>query len=239
MTGPLLLVAAALAALTPNARKGDPFAADTWRATPAQFEGKPVKTAVLGLEEPGLVASDAPVAAVRILSGNEKDEAGGAIIVLLPPAKFQDFVANFSARQLGSNRGGFGALSKAKTLNATFVTLKGEGTLLYGLDPKEAKALAKPSEILAAQLQLAKGGAQPTKPGWTAKEFNVAKVGAAGAPETAREWERLQGLLAAQTQAAKQPRWKPKELTDALKAGTPRLTVEDPTAKVEWTLVWK
>ena len=65
MTGPLLLVAAALAALTPNARKGDPFAADTWRAAPAAFEGKPVKTAVLGLEEPGLVASDAPVAAVR------------------------------------------------------------------------------------------------------------------------------------------------------------------------------
>ncbi len=37
MHGPLLLFAAALAALTPNARKGDPFAADTWRAAPAQF----------------------------------------------------------------------------------------------------------------------------------------------------------------------------------------------------------
>ena len=235
----LLSGALALAAARPAARKGDPMAADSWRAAATAFEGKAVKTNALEVAEPGLVAGDAPAAAVRILSGNDKDEAGGEIIVLMPPDRFQDFVANFSQRQLGSNRGGFGALSKAKTVAGTFTTLKGEGTLLFGLDAKEAKSLAKPSELLAAQLQLAKDGAKPTKPGWTAKEFNVAKVGTAGAPETAREWERLQGLLAAQTQAAKQPRWKSKELTDALKAGTPRLTVEDPAAKVEWTLVWR
>jgi hypothetical protein len=235
----LLAAALAGAAPRPTAKKGDPMAADTWRAAAAATEGKAVKTNALEVAEPGLVSGDAPAAAVKILSGNDKDEAGGEVIVLMPPDRFQDFVANFSQRQLGSNRGGFGALSKAKTVAGTFATIKGEGALLYGLDAKEAKALAKPSEILAAQLQLSKDGAKPTKPGWTAKEFNVAKVGAAGAPETAREWERLQGLLAAQTQAAKQPRWKSKELIDALKAGSPRLTVDDPAAKVEWTLVWK
>jgi len=94
--------------------------------------------------------------------------------VLMPLDRFQDFVANFSQRQLGSNRGGFGALSKAKTVSGTFVTIKGEGALLFGLDAKEAKALGKPSDIL-----------------------------------------------------------------DALKAGSPRLTVDDPIAKVEWTLLWK
>ena len=124
-------------------------------------------------------------------------------------------------------------------MSGTFVTIKGEGALLYGLEPKDTKSLGKPSEILAAQLQLAKDGVQATKPGWTAKDFNVAKIGAAGAPETTREWERLQGLLSAQTLAAKQPRRKSKELLDALKAGTPRLTVDDPAAKVEWTLLWK
>ena len=235
----LLTAVSAVAASRPAAKKGDPMAADTWRAAAATFEGKAVKTNVLEVGDPGLVAGDAPAAAVRIVTGNDKDETGGEVTVLMPPDRFQDFVANFSQRQLGANRAGFGALSKAKTLNATFVTLKGEGALLYGLDAKDAKALGKPSEILAAQVQLSKDGAKPTKPGWTAKEFNVAKVGAAGAPETAREWERLQGLLAAQTLAAKQPRWKNKELLDALKAGSPRLTVEDPAAKVEWTLIWK
>ncbi len=235
----LLTGTLAWAAPRSAAKKGDAMAADSWRAAATSFEGKAVKTNALELQNPGLVSGDAPAAAVKILSGNDKDETGGEVIVLMPPDRFQDFVANFSQRQLGSNRGGFGALSKAKTVNGTFVTIKGEGALLFGLDAKQAKALGKPSEILAAQLQLAKDGAQATKPGWTAKEFNVAKVGAAGAPETAREWERLQGLLAAQTQAAKQPRWKSKELIDALKAGTPRLTVEDPAAKVEWTLVWR
>ena len=234
MTGPLLLVAAALAALTPNARKGDPFAADTWRATPAQFEGKPVKTAVLGLEEPGLVASDAAVAAVRILSGNEKDEAGGAIIVLLPPAKFQAFVANFSARQLGSNRSGFGALSKAKVVAGTFVTVNGEGALLHELDAKVAKELAKPSELLAAQLRTA----DPTRPGWTRKEFNLAKLGTLGAPETTREWERLQALLLAKAGKDKSQRRKASELIAAAKAGEPT-RIDDEAAKVEWVLVWR
>lgn len=227
------------AAPRPAAKKGDAMAADTWRASAAAFEGKTVKTNALEVAEPGLVSGDALVAAVKIVSGNDKDETGGELIVLLPPDRFQDFVANFSQRQLGSNRAGFGALSKAKTVSGTFVTIKGEGALLFGLEPKDTKALPKPSEVLAAQLQLAKDGVQATKPGWTAKEFNVAKVGVAGAPETAREWERLQGLLAAQTLAAKQPRWKSKELLDALKGGSKRLTVDDPGAKVEWTLVWK
>jgi hypothetical protein len=229
----------ALAAGRPTAKKGDPLAADSWRAAAATFEGKSVKTNVLEVAEPGLVSGDAPAAVVKIETGNDKDETGGSIYVLMPPDRFQDFVANFSQRQIGSNRGGFGALSKAKSLTATYATIKGEGALLYGIDAKDAKAFAKPSELFAAQLQLVKDGAKPTKPGWTAKEFNVAKIGAAGAPETAREWERLQGLLAAQTLAAKQPRWKSKELLDALKGGTTHLTVEDPAAKVEWTLVWK
>lgn len=233
------LATLASAANRPAAKKGDPLAADTWRATPTQFEGKAVKTNSLEVSEPGLVSGDAPVAAVKILTGNDKDEVGGEIIVLMPPAQFTEFVANFSQRQLGAKRSGFGALSMAKTVAGTYLTIKGEGALLYGLDAKEAKGLSKPSELFAAQLQLAKSGVTATKPGWTVKEFNVAKVGATGAPETAREWERLQGLLAAQTMAAKQPRWKSKELTDALKAGTPRLTVDDPTAKVEWTLLWK
>ncbi len=234
MNGPLLLFAAALAALTPNARKGDPFAADTWRATPAAFEGKPVKTAVLGVEEPGLVAGDAPAAAVRILSGNEKDEGGGPIIVLMPPEKFQAFVANFSARQLGANRSGFGALSKAKLVAGTFATVKGEGALLYGLDPKAAKELAKPSELLAAQLRTA----DPTRPGWTRKEFNLAKLGALGAPETTREWERLQALLLAKAGKDKSQRRKAAELIAGAKAGE-GTRIEDEAAKVEWILVWR
>ncbi|GBL44118.1 hypothetical protein EMGBD4_16170 [Verrucomicrobiota bacterium] len=80
-----------------------------------------------------------PAAAVRILTGNEKEEAGGAIIVLLPLEKFQAFVANFSSRQLGASRSGFGALSKAKVVAGTYGTVKGEGVLLYELDPRRRR----------------------------------------------------------------------------------------------------
>lgn len=234
-----LLVLADVLVLTaaPAARKSDPMTAEAWRATPAAFEGKPVKTSVLDLAEPGLITGEEP-AAVRILTGNEKEELGGEIIVLMPPGRFQEFVATFSQRQTGPRRGNFGSVSKARVLNAVFVTLKGEGALLYGLDAKETKALGKPSEILAAQLRPDRKPAEAAKPGWTAKEFNLARLGAAGAPESAREWERLQALLSAQTQAARQPRWKTKELLEAVRGGT-RVTIEDPAAKVAWALVWK
>ncbi|GDY18386.1 hypothetical protein LBMAG55_17090 [Verrucomicrobiota bacterium] len=238
MTSGLLLLAAMLAALTPNARKGDPCAAESWRADPAQYEGKPVKTAVLGVEEPGLVTSDAPAAAVRILTGNEKEEAGGAIIVLLPLEKFQAFVANFSSRQLGANRSGFGALSKAKVVAGTYGTVKGEGVLLYELDPKTAKELGKPSEILATQLKTVNPATEPTRPGWTRQEFNLAKLSALGAPETTREWERLQALLLAKAGKDKSQRRKASELIAGAKTGE-GFKIEDETAKVEWTLVWR
>jgi hypothetical protein len=234
-----LLVLAPVLVLTaaPAARKSDPMTAEAWRAAAAAFEGKTVKTSVLDLAEAGLINGEEP-AAVKILTGNEKEEVGGEIIVLMPPARFQEFVATFSQRQTGPRRGNFGTVSKARVLNAVFVTLKGEGALLYGLDAKETKTLGKPSEILAAQLRPDRKPAEAAKPGWTTKEFNLARLGAAGAPESAREWERLQNLLSAQTQAARQPRWKNKELLEAVRGGT-RVTIEDPAAKVAWTLVWK
>ncbi len=225
-----------LAANRPLAKKGDPMAADTWRATPANFENKEVKTGVLEVLDFGAVPSDAPVAAVRIQTGTNQDENGGNIIVLMPPEKFSDFVANFSTRQLGANRGGFGSLSKAKTLTGTYVTVQSEGVLCYGLDAKTTKGLPKPSVLLQNQLTLNQA-ANNTRPGWKQLEFNVAQVGKTGAAETTREWDRLQTLLAQQTAKDKQPRWKAKELQDALKDGR-AITVSDETAKVEWVLVW-
>ena len=44
-----------------------------------------MKTNVLEVSEPGLVGGDAPAAAVRIETGNDKDETGGLIYVLMPP----------------------------------------------------------------------------------------------------------------------------------------------------------
>lgn len=234
----LLCASAPVLTAAPAARKGDPMAADSWRAAAAAFEGKAVKTSVLDLAEAGLITGEEP-AAVKILTGNEKEELGGEIIVLMPPGRFQEFVATFSQRQTGPRRGNFGSVSKARVLNATFATVKGEGALLFGLDAKEAKALGKPSEILATQLRPERKPAPAARPGWTRKEFNLAKLGAPGAPESAREWERLQNLLSVQTQAARQPRWKNKELLEAVRNGTQPVTIEDPAAKVEWTLVWK
>jgi hypothetical protein len=101
------------------------------------------------------------VAAVRILSGNEKDEAAGPSSSCCrrrssvrssrtsPPASSAPTAAA-SARS-----------SKAKVVAGTFVTVNGEGALLYELDAKAAKELAKPSELLAAQF----GPLTRTRPG--------------------------------------------------------------------------
>jgi hypothetical protein len=237
----LCVVATLGAASRPAAKKGDPMAADTWRASPTSFENKEVKTAVLEVVDFGVTTSDDPASAVRIQTGNSQDETGGSIIVLMPPEKFSDFIANFSSREMGGNRSGFGALSHAKTFSATYVTIQGEGVLVYNLDPKVAKTLSKPSVLLQNQLKAEKSAVATTtsaRPGWKQQEFNVAQIGKPGASETAREWDRLQGLLAQQTAKEKQPRWKTKELQDALKDGR-NVIVNDESAKVEWTLVWR
>jgi len=235
------VVATLSAATRPNAKKGDPMAADTWRATPSAWENKDVKTAVLEVLDFGVTTSDAPAAAVRIETGTSQDENGGVIIVLLPPERFSDFISNFSAREMGGNRSGFGSLSHAKTFTGTYVTVQGEGVVFYHLDPKVAAKLPKPSVLLQNQLKADKSNPTPAtaeRPGWKQKEFNVAQVGKPGAPETAREWDRLQGLLAQQTAKEKQPRWKTKELQETLQDGR-NIIVNDENAKVEWTLVWR
>jgi hypothetical protein len=145
-----------LAANRPVAKKGDTMVADTWRANPKLFEAKAIKTAVISLDPPGFVSSDAPVAAVRILTGNQKDEVGGKIIVLMPLEEFQEFVGNFSQREIGSRRDGSLLGASFPVMNGIYVTIQGEGAALYQLKPELVQKLNKPSKILADQIDLEK-----------------------------------------------------------------------------------
>ncbi len=152
----LLVASSVLAANRPLAKKGDTMVADTWRANPKQFEAKAIKTAVMSLEPPGLVSSESPVAAVRILTGNQKDEVGGNIIVLMPLEEFQDFVGRFSQREIGSRRDGTLLGASYPVMNGIYVTIQGEGVALYKLKPELVQKLGKPSKILAEQIALEK-----------------------------------------------------------------------------------
>lgn len=152
----LLIGSAVLAANRPLAKKGDAMVADTWRANPKQFEAKAIKTAVMSLESPGLVSSEAPVAAVRILTGNQKDEVGGNIIVLMPLEEFQDFVGHFSQREIGSRRDGTLLGASFPVMNGVYITIQGEGVVLYKLKPELVQKIDHPSKILAGQLALEK-----------------------------------------------------------------------------------
>lgn len=152
----LMLSSVVLAANRPLAKKGDAMVADTWRANAKQFEAKAIKTAVLSIEPPGLVSSDAPVAAVRILTGNQKDEVGGTIIVLMPLEEFQNFVAQFSQREIGSRRDGTLLGASFPVMNGIYVIIQGEGAALYQLKPEVVLKLSKPSKILADQIALEK-----------------------------------------------------------------------------------
>lgn len=221
------------------ARKGDPMAPDSWKATPSAFEGKPVRTAVLGLDDPGLVAGDAAAAAVLVHGGNEQDEAGGDIVVLVAPAAFQKFVETYSARQIGGGRTGFGALSKARVAAGTFARVQGEPVLLVDLTPAAAAALPKPSELLRSQADLARAEQlKPSRDGWQRKPFLLSRLDQRGAPETTRELQRLVDLANAQATRDKSPRLSVRDLLAAAKSGESKV-VADEKAKVEWLLTWK
>lgn len=221
------------------AKKGDPMAPDTWRASPAAFEGKSVRTAVLGLEDPGLVAGDAPAAAVLIRGGNEQEDTGGEIIVLVAPGSFQKFVETYSTRQVGGGRSGFGALSKARVAGGTFARVQGEPVLLVDLAPAAVAGLSKPSEMLRTQAELARGEQlRPSRDGWQRKPFLLSRLDQRGATETSRELQRLADLANAQAAKDKSPRTSARDLVAAAKSGETRV-IADEKAKVEWLLTWK
>lgn len=234
----LICLMAAMTMAKP-ARKGDPLAPDTWKAAPAAFEGKKVRTAVLGIDEPGLVAGDATAAAVLIHGGNEQDEAGGDIVAVIAPGSFQKFTETYSSRQMGGGRGGFGAVSKARVAGGIFTRIQGEPALLIDLTPADAARLPKPSELLKAQSDLARADQlRPSRDGWQRKPFLLSQLDQRGATETTRELQRLVDLANAQAARDKAPRTSARELTAACKAGETRV-IADEKARVEWLLTWK
>lgn len=234
----VLSVLAAVAHAKP-AKKGDPLAPDTWKATPASYEGKSVRTAVLGLDDPGLVAGDAIAAAVCIRGGNEQDETGGEIIVLVSVSGFQKFVETYSTRQMGGGRSGFGAVSKARVLSGTFVRIQGEPVVLIDLPLTALANLTKPSELLRSQTQLARSEQlKPTRDGWQRKAFIVSRMDQRGATETTRELQRLVDLANIQAAKDKSPRMNTRDMVAAAKSGETRV-IEDPKAKIEWLVTWQ
>jgi len=234
----LLCVLAALVAAKP-AKKGDPLAPDTWKAAPAAFEGKPVRTAVLGMTEPGLVAGDAAAAAVLIHGGNEQDETGGDIVVVIAAGSFQRFTETYSSRQIGGGRGGFGAVSKAKVASGTFVRIQGEPALLIDLPASSVAQLPKPSELIKAQAELARAEQlKPARDGWQRKAFLLSQLDQRGAAETTRELQRLVDLANAQAAKEKSPRTSARDIIAAARSGETRV-IADEKAKVEWLLTWK
>lgn len=233
-----LTLVATVAAAKP-AKKGDPLAPDTWKASPATFEGKSVKTAVLGLDDPGFFASDAPLVAVLIHGGTEQDESGGDIIALVSPGGFQKFVETYSTRQMGGGRSGFGAVSKPRVVNGTFARAQGEPVLLIDVNAQAAAILPKPSERLKAQAELARTQQlKPSRDGWQRKPFLLSRLDQRGATETTRELQRLADLANAQAAKDKSPRMSARDLVAAAKSGETRV-IDDPKAKVEWLLTWQ
>jgi hypothetical protein len=226
-----LLLAATLSAKP--ARKGDPMSPDTWTAAPAAHQGKTVRTAAIRLQEPGLVAGDAPAAAIRLEGGNDRGETGGSILVLVPLANFQSFAETYSQREAGKGRGGFGAIAKPKVATGVFALVGGEPALLVGIPAEAAARLPKPSELLKAQLALAREQLlKPSRDGWRRKAFVVTRIDQRGQPETTRELQRLCDLANA---ADKTLRLTPREAVRRAREGE-QVVLPDAKARTEWIL---
>lgn len=234
LLAPLLALAATLAAKP--ARKGDPMAPDTWKANPAAHEGKPVRTAAIRLEEPGLVAGDAPAAALRMEGGNEQGETGGAILVLVPVADFQSFAETYSRMEPGKGRSGFGVVAKHRVVAGTFARVGGEPALLVGIAPAAAAGLPRPSELLREQLARAREAQlKPSREGWQRKPFLLSRLDQRNQPETTRELQRLCDLANA---ADKSARLTPREVVRRAREGE-QLVLADEKARTEWLVTWE
>lgn len=231
----LALLAAATLAAKP-ARKGDPMAPETWAAAPAAHQGKQVRTAALRLEDPGLVAGDAPAAVLRLEGGNDKGETGGVILVLVPLGQFQSFAETYSKMEAGKGRGGFGAIAKPRVVEGTFAVVAGEPALLVGISAEIAGRLPKPSALLKAQLDRAREEQlKPVRPGWERKPFLLSRLDQRNQPETTRELQRLCELANAED---KTRRLTAREAVRLAREGE-LLVVPDAKAKVEWLLTWE
>jgi len=231
----LALLATATLAAKP-ARKGDPMAPDTWVATPATHQGKAVRTAAIRIEEPGLVAGDAPAAALRMEGGNDKGETGGAIAVLVPTGDFQSFAETYSKPETGKGRGGFGAVAKPRVVAGTFALVAGEPALLVGIPAEAAARLPKPSELLRQQLARAREEQlKPSRPGWQRKAFVLSRLDQRNQPETTRELQRLCDLANA---GDKERRLTPREAARRVREGE-QLVLADEKARTEWLLTWE
>lgn len=138
----------------------DPAFALTWTQNAQTYAGKQVTTTILEVEAPGAIAEDAPCAAVKVVTGNARGEAGGDIIALMPAKDLGAFIQKANAVTKGKS-GGFGAKITYPTHTPTFATVEGEPVLVFGDRPKTAGK--KPSEILAAQQTAARPDADTPK----------------------------------------------------------------------------
>jgi hypothetical protein len=230
----LALILAATVLVAKPARKGDPMAPETWATSPSTHQGKPVRTAALRIEDPGLVAGDAPAAVLRMEGGNEQGESGGAILVLLPPAQLTSFTETYSRMEPGKGRGGFGVVAKPRVVSGTFALVGGEPALLVGIPPAEASRLPKPSALLREQLARAREALlKPSREGWQRKAFILSRLDQRGHPETTRELQRLCDLANAADRTA---RLTPREAVRRAREGE-QLVVADERARTEWLLL--
>lgn len=234
LTLPILALAATLAAKA--ARKGDPMAPDSWAANPAAFEGKTVRTAAIRLEEPGLVAGDAPAAVLRMEGGNEQGDTGGVVLVLVPLAQFQSFAETYSRMEAGKGRSGFGAVARHKVVTGTFARVAGEPALLVGLAPAATAGMPRPSELLGAQLARAREAQlKPPREGWQRKPFLLSRLDQRNRPETTRELQRLCDVANA---ADKSRRLTPREVIRRAREGE-QVVLPDEKARTEWLATWE
>lgn len=231
---PIVLCAALLGAKP--ARKGDPMAPDTWIAAAANYEGKTVRTAALRLEEPGLVETDAPAAAIRLQGGNEQSETGGSIIVLVPASGFQAFTETYSSMEAGKGRSGFGVVAKHRVLSGTFVRIQGEPVLLVGIAANATAKLAKPSALLVAQLARAReADLRPSREGWQRRPFLLSRLDQRNQPETTRELQRLCDLANARDSSR---RLTSREVIRQVREEGKMVLLDD-KAQTEWLLTWE
>lgn len=233
----LMLLVAVTTLVAKPAKKGDLMAPQTWAASPALFEGKAVKTAVLRMADPGLVAGEAPAAVVEIQGGNDQGDEGGLLRVVVPLDKFQSFTAHYSQMEAGKGRTGFGVVAKPRVLQGIFVRIQGEPSLLVDLPATAAATLPKPSELLQAQLQRSREQTlQPVREDWSRRPFLTSRLDQRQQPETSRELQRLADLAnAAKTKS--EPRTSTRDLVQRTKAGE-SVVIEDPKTKIEWLLTW-
>lgn len=134
--------------------------ASSWIKKAKKYDGKTVATLVASVEDPGVIMSNAPAAAILIESATAK-KTGGQIFVLIPALELSAFEKNYMPKKQAGGNSAFGARVEKQKITGVFTVHKKTPVLLVGLKKSDLKNVPAVEELYKKQSEESEESAEP------------------------------------------------------------------------------